>query len=118
MQDNWSQQRDVGEVNRRAGGRRRYNAARKRIAERRLIPLGRRIAQWGDLESALGIGQPKPLPRHLIPALARALGVHRTTVWRDVQRLRDRKNYCWQYSGDTGLVTVTLYGLGKFVYRF
>ncbi len=104
-------------MNRRAGGRRRYNAARRRLADRRLIPLARQIAAVGDLESALGSGQRKPLPRFLIPALAKALGVHRSTVWRDVQRLR-RRAYCWEYSGDTGMVTVRLYGLAKFSYRF
>jgi hypothetical protein len=101
----------------RAGGRRRYNAARQRLADRRLNPLARQIAAVGDLESALGSGERKPLPRFLIPALAKALGVHRSTVWRDVQRLRHR-SYCWEYSGDTGMVKVRLYGLGIFSYRF
>ena len=112
----WTQPRNVGEVNRRAGGRRRYNAARRRMADRRLIPLARQLASLDLLDELLTVRQPKPLPRHLIPTLARALGVHRSTVWRDVKRLRKR-HYHWEYRGATDLVTVRLTGLVTFSYR-
>ncbi len=52
----------------------------------------------------------------MILSLAKVLGVHRSTVWRDVQRLRKWPSR-WRYSRDTGLVTVRLYRLGVFVWR-
>jgi len=111
----WTQPTGIQSAFRRAGGRRRYNAARRQLADRPLIPLARRIAARGELEDTLD-GHRMPLPRSLIPELARVLGVHRSTVWRDLQRLR-RQNYCWEYSRVTGMVTVRLYGIAKFTYR-
>src|ERR1035437_2478358 len=70
----WAAPMNAIEAYRRAGGRRRYNAALRRAANRRLIPLIRQIAAMGDLDGQW-MKQPKPLPRHLIPALAKVLGL-------------------------------------------
>jgi hypothetical protein len=112
----WTQPRNTEEANRRAGGRRRYNAVRKKIAESRLLPLAHELAAIGELEGVIGVGKQTPVRRGFISAVAKRLGVHRTTAWRDVQRLRDRRHWCWSQSRDGKVVTVRLYGLGKVVY--
>jgi len=109
---------DMQEIYRRAGGRRKYNAARRKIADRRLIPLTRQLAVMGELEAAIGLEPRKRLPRHFAAAMAKALGVHRSTVWRDIERLRTRKiRWNWKYSGDTGMAVIRLRGLTKFAYK-
>lgn len=109
----WTSATGSHEAYRRAGGRRKYNAYRRRRADQRLIPLAQLIAPLGEWEVALKYR--KPLPRPLLPALSKSLGVHRSTVWRDFQRLR-RWPSSWQYSSDTGMATVRLYGLVKISY--
>lgn len=59
----------------RAGGRRRYNAERQRRADQRRVIVAGML--WQLLFRKRG----------LIGALARHLGVHRSTIWRDVKRL-------------------------------
>lgn len=111
----WTLTKDLQEVHRRAGGRRRYNAKRQRLADKRLIPLVHWLAATGDLESALGKGL-KPHSRHpLIPALAKVLGVHRTTVWRDAKRLRGWR-YHLLYRGATDRVDIWLPGFTRVSY--
>jgi hypothetical protein len=84
----WSEPVTAGEAARRAGGRRHYNAWRKTLAALRrselvqlLIAQGglaRRKDGWPDCRiGALGNGA----------ALARQLGVSRSTVCRDLQKL-------------------------------
>ncbi len=112
----WTHPRVALAAHRRAGGRRRYNAERRRQAALRLIPLARQIAAVGALKMTADGMQLTVLPRHMIASLAKVLGLHRATVWRDVQRLRRWPSRS-KYSRDTGLVTVRLYGLGVFVCR-
>jgi HTH domain len=115
--NSWKQSKNSNEAYRRAGGRRRFNAARRRLAARRLLPLSHRIAIMGNFECFMGSGRGNLWPRSLIPALARELGVHRSTVWRDVRRLQAWPK-SWEFRGATGMATVRLYGLAKFSYRF
>ena len=76
----WSLRTDAEAVKKRAGGRRRYNAMRKREADFRRKKI-------------MYIAGQQPNPCVLIMSgsfksyLANILGVHRTTIWRDVQRL-------------------------------
>jgi HTH domain len=84
----WGRTSSTEEVFLRAGARRKYNAERRRLANQRLIGLAHQVAKLGEWENAFVLRRPKPLPRFLIPALAKTLGVDRSTVWRDVQRLR------------------------------
>ena len=75
----WQRQIDWNAVCRRAGGRRRYNAMRRRKADARRVA----IAEVLD-----GLGLVALFARRgLSVRLAAALGVHRTTVWRDLQRI-------------------------------
>ena len=60
---------------RRAGGRRRYNAIRRRRADARRAAMGRALDNMGPAIL---------FSRHLAPSFARAFGVHRTTAWRDL----------------------------------
>ena len=66
-------------VCRRAGGRRRYNAMRRRKAEARRAAISERLGVNG-LCLAL-------MYRGATVALAAAFGVHRTTAWRDLQAI-------------------------------
>ena len=74
--DAWGSWTDRGTVERRAGGRARYNAMRRRQAEARRSA----IAQWLCEQPWAGI-----FSRGLPAALAPAFGVHPTTIWRDLQ---------------------------------
>ena len=112
-----TQPRSTPEAHFRAGGRRRYNAERQDRAELRLLPLAFRLAELGQLINILRSRGRAKMPRLPISALAKAMGVNRSTVWRDVQRL-GHWNYCWEYSGVTNMVKVRLDGLGSFTYSF
>jgi hypothetical protein len=81
-------QRDVtaDEAARRAGGRRRYNAERRLRAFLRL----RKVA---DVLFATQEWRPRGFIRQA--ALARQLGVSRSTVCRDVHKLIDRRPGAW-----------------------
>lgn len=64
-----------GNAYHRAGGRRRYNAMRRRRADRRRAEIGAWLA-----------GNPAALfCRGLSVALAAAFVLHRTTAWRDLE---------------------------------
>lgn len=68
----WSEHRPADEVHRRAGGRRAYNRLRQiRAAERRLR-IAHRLIHAGGLHHGLQAN------------IARDLGVHRSTVCRDI----------------------------------
>ncbi len=74
----WSSWTDANAAKRRAGGRRRYNAQRRRLAwERRAA-----IAAWLDDNSEAML-----FSRGLPGTLAPVFGVHPTTIWRDLQFL-------------------------------
>jgi hypothetical protein len=67
----WSQCTDEHTVNRRAGGRRAYNARRKLQAAHRRLSLARGFTfRQGD-----------------VARFAREFGVHRTTIYRDLRAL-------------------------------
>jgi hypothetical protein len=72
----WTCATDRQSAHRRAGGRRRYNAMRKRQAEARREAMAEALAEMGA--AAL-------LTRGLAPSFARAFGVSRQTAWRDLQ---------------------------------
>ncbi|MHC4716929.1 MAG: hypothetical protein ACYS5V_08170 [Planctomycetota bacterium] len=74
----WSQWADPEAVNRRAGGRRRYNAERReRVWERRNA-----ILRWlKDHPTAMFFNRGVP------GALAPVFGVHPSTIWRDLKAL-------------------------------
>ena len=112
----WAQQTTPEAAYHRAAGRRRHNAARRRVAQRRLFPLAQAIARTGDLEAVLCRKAPV-VPRGLISAVAKDLGVHRSTVWRDVRRLARFRAWSLCYYGATGIVTIRLRGLGTVAYR-
>jgi hypothetical protein len=113
----WTSAAGFNAVCHRAGGRRRHNAARQRQAAQRLLPLARRLAEIGYLETALGQGKRKPLPRWFIPQMAGAFGVDRSTIWRDIRRRLRRWPWTFEYRGATDLVTFRLHRLGVVVYR-
>lgn len=74
---NWSKPVPNAEMRCRAGGRRHYNGWRAHLANDRRRRL---VAQFGLIFLLPKRGQVK--------AAAEALGVARTTVWRDCQALR------------------------------
>ncbi len=74
----WSSWTDAETANRRAAGRRRYNAQRRRRAETRRAA----IAAWLD-ENPVAMLFNRGLPGTLAPVF----GVHPTTIWRDRQFL-------------------------------
>jgi len=75
----WAARTDSGTAYRRAAGRRRYNAERRRRAEERRAAIAELLDRAGPAVLLFR--------RCLAPGLARAFGVHRSTVWRDLQRL-------------------------------
>ena len=95
----WSSWTDAQTAQRRAGGRRRYNAMRQRQAE------ARRAAILKGLED-MGL-EPRFLPRGLTAFFAKAFGVHRTTIWRDLQRILYPPRECNFWQGDKLLFTVS-----------
>ena len=78
-------------VHKRAGGRRRYNAQRRRRAEARRAA----IDEWlGEHPAAMFF--PGGLPGLLAPAF----GVHPSTIWRDLQvLLRPARQYSFYGKG-------------------
>ena len=77
------------EVNRRAGGRKAYNARRQFIAAQRLHEVAELIAKLG-------------FDRGCLVKIARALGVSGATVTRDVQRLLAGGRVCPTCGKSTG----------------
>ena len=78
MGGNWNATTSWAEVCRRAGGRRRYNAGRRFLRNVRRAEIFGRIA-----------GKPWQSIWGLQAALARALGVSRSTICRDLRAMRD-----------------------------
>lgn len=76
MSMNWSAQTDFDAVCKRAAGRRRYNAERRAEARERYKLVVNTIMP------------PEGRKRGTQAQLARALGVHRSTICRDVARWR------------------------------
>lgn len=72
----WGSITDSQAVCRRAGGRRRYNAMRRRKAEARREKMAEMFTPLGCLV----------LPG-LAVTCARIFGVHRSTAWRDLQQM-------------------------------
>ena len=66
----------TADAHRRASGRRRYNAMRRRRADERRAAILAVVAA-NPVAALLGRG--------LTVSLAAAYGVHRTTIWRDLQ---------------------------------
>jgi hypothetical protein len=81
----WSERTDLDEVRRRCGGRRRYNAMRSFQREARRAAVSRLLLLYGS-------------DRGVQSRVARELGVHRSTVSRDV-RAMELKWREWQRSG-------------------
>ena len=73
---------DVPALFRVIGGRRRYNAERRRKAEARR----ERLYEWLDRSDLLDLWG-EPATRGAIKQAAQAFGVHPSTICRDVQRL-------------------------------
>src|SRR5258708_1534154 len=82
MSSNWSAPTDPESVRRRAGGRRRCTA------RRRLQALLRRVKVFKMLEDV------DYLTRGVKADIARALGVHRSTIGRDVKQIFYRNTCC------------------------
>ena len=72
MSNNWSEITDYGTVKKRAGGRRHYNMIRRFLSEQRKCNVAMLYSQ--------GLNQSE---------IARRLGVHRSTVCRDIKSLFD-----------------------------
>ncbi len=72
---NWASPVPQAERNCRAGGRRRYNAERRRTADARRAELLRIIVENGGL------------PKRCGAAIARALGTSRATICRDLDMI-------------------------------
>ena len=92
----WNTRTDRQIVNRRAGGRRRYKAERRRLAEARRNTIDRWLAEhpWALLS------------RGLPAAFAPIFGVHPSTISRDLQFLRGGRTYdLW--CGDRFAMSVT-----------
>ena len=72
----WASWTDTGTVNRRAAGRRRYNAMRQGRAWERRAAIDKWLCKhpWAAF-----------FARGLPAALAPAFGVHPSTIWRDLQ---------------------------------
>ena len=77
----WGHPTDPETAARRAGGRRRYNAARQLIAAERRARVARLVV---DVLLATN-GR---VPRGLQTVIAERFGVHRSTICRDLQRSR------------------------------
>ena len=76
--NDWRNWTDAEAVKRRAGGRRRYNAMRRRRAKARRGA----ISEWlAENPTALFFN------RGLPGALGRVFGVHPSTIWRDLQEI-------------------------------
>lgn len=73
---NWSAKTDFDAVCKRAAGRRHYNAKRREEARKRYLQVVEAIMPSGGRK------------RGSQAQLARALGVHRSTICRDVARWR------------------------------
>lgn len=73
QQMDWKRHTDLADVCRRASGRRHYNAVRQFQAKKR----------QRDVARLLNAG-------HSQSAIARALGVHRSTISRDIAALREQ----------------------------
>jgi transcriptional antiterminator len=80
--ETWSERTDFNAVCRRAGGRRGYNYRRQFCAEYRRLQL----SQLWDKNP--------PLMRGMQSRLAEELGVSRSTISRDLKRLRRRTRPC------------------------
>jgi hypothetical protein len=74
----------VDEASRRAGGRRRYNLWRKTIRDLRRAQVWRLLANYPILH------------RGKVMAIARELGVHPSTICRDIQAIKRRLRACPQ----------------------
>ncbi len=94
----WNRWIDAEAAKRRAGGRRRCNAKRRRQADARRA----QIAAW--LDDNLGFVL---FPRGLPAALAPAFGVHPSTIWRDLQLILRGGTIINLYRGDELLFSVT-----------
>lgn len=68
----WSRQTSDDEAQRRAGGRKRYNAMRAFRADARRVVVAHVL---------------RDAPSTPIGELARCLGVHRVTIWRDLRHM-------------------------------
>lgn len=90
---------DFGAVCRRAGGRRRYDAMRRRKAEARRKSMAEVLARGGVFH----LGQ-----HGLSSAVASAYGVHRATIRRDLSRVLGG-GVCHNFTGadDEVLFTIT-----------
>jgi len=94
----WSKRTDAETTKRRAGGRRRYNAMRRRRAETRREAIAELLI--GNLTVAY-------FTRGLPGALAKVFGVHPTTIWRDLQLILYGGRTIDCYRGDEFLYSVT-----------
>ena len=94
----WGSWTDGGTVMRRAGGRRRYNAMRRRRAEARREAIDRWL---GEHPGAVFF--PRGVPRLLAPAF----GVHPSTIWRDLQFILYGGRTYNYWRGDEFLFSVT-----------
>jgi hypothetical protein len=74
----WNAPTSLSEVHRRAAGRRRYNAERRRAKQGRRIAVILRLANF-----------PHPPPWGVQKALAEALGVSEATISRDFEAIRN-----------------------------
>jgi IS30 family transposase len=72
----WSDPTDPRNAARRAGGRRRYNATRQFLAAERRLKVARLVHEYGN---DWGVRA----------RIAQELGVHRSTVTRDIQAIRE-----------------------------
>ncbi len=93
----WASWKDYEMVKRRAGGRRRYNAQRRKRAEARQAAIDR----WLCEHPAAGFF-PRGLPAYLAPAF----GVHPSTIWRDLQLILWRGSRTAYYCQGELLYTV------------
>ncbi len=73
----WRNWTDAETVNKRAGGRRRYNAERRRAADERRQAMAEALDRLGIMGWKY--------TRYLAGAFAEAFGVSRTTAWRDLK---------------------------------
>ena len=92
----WNQWTSRETTFRRAGGRRRFNAMRRRRADQRRAAI----------VNALGAAILFP-PRGLISALAARFGVHRSTISRDLRLMLFGGRVYSIYSGEELVWTVT-----------
>lgn len=95
----WRCRTDWNAVCRRASGRRRYNAMRRERAETRREAMAEAIDALGPAAWFFRRG--------LAVILGAAFGVHRTTAWRDIQRILFPPEYCFVGSDGEELFSVT-----------